>query len=394
MTEFDDFQIQNTIDSYARTVGTVAASVGSHSHLDDALSVSMRSTVPSQSTSSRSSNIRDRGSKAVLSALRALQNKIAAINREHAECQQKHEERVQSLSATTKKLKLENSRMRSQIKQFVKLNQSLTAKLKESAITEQRATRRAQDAEQSAVRNDSAAHSELLSLRKEVDRLQRESVDRHELENAVKLYAERLETAKTNLSILKDEVRRQRARCESVTAQKQKSDDFVAELMAENERMHSKALSLQKSKMRSTRNRKESASKSIDIEIAISPKIKRRPRTKTNSKMNRSKSVHSMKRSIGSKHKKRPFVPSGNPNASFSSIDRRESSKLTSRRRSKMRARSRTTTKIKSLPISSLRVNDRKQHKDRFDRLRLAELVHVDAADAVFDGIDIDDVLQ
>ena len=348
MTDFVD--IGRTIDEYAQTVVC-----GASNPFDD--SVSMRSYSTTQT-------MRNRGSKAVLSALRALQSKIAAMKREHADCLQKHDERVHGL-------KHENSRMKSQIKQIVKLNQSLTAKLKESATAEQR-----------AVNINDAADSQRMSLQKEVDRLQRESVDHDQLNHAVFLYAEQLERAKTNLSILKDEVRRQRALRESVAAQKQKSDDFVAEMMAENERLHSKLLSLQKSKMHSDDDRKT------------------RSRTKTKSKMARSKSVHSMKRGVGSKRKKRPFMPSGNLNTSFSSIDRRIARKSSaSKPKRRERTRSRKTTQIKSLPMSSLRVNEQrfgrsKKRKMNLDRQRLADLVHVVATDSVFDGIDIDDVLK
>lgn len=359
MTDFVD--IGRTIDEYAETVvGGAKSNIGGPlrcSQFDD--SVSMRSY------SSSAQMTRTRGSKAVLSALRALQSKIAAMKREHAECLEKHDERVNGL-------KHENSRMKSQIKQIVKLNQSLTAKLKASATTEQR-----------ALRSNDAADSRLMALQKEVDRLQTASADHEQLNHAVILYAEQLERAKTNLSILKDEVRRQRLLRESVAAQKLKSDDFGAEMVAENERLHSKLLLLQKSKM----------------------KIESESKSKTKLKLKRSKSVHSMKRSAASKRKRRPFVPSGgNLNVSFSSFDRRNStstasSTAASRSKRRERARSRKTTKVKPLPMSSLRVHERrcgrsKRGRIKVDRQRIADLVHIDATDSVFDGIDIDYVLN
>merc|ERR1712098_199858 len=111
-------------------------------------------------------------------------------------------------------------------------------------------------------------------------------------------------------------------------------------MMAENERMHSKVLSLQKSKVRSTRNGASSKAIDLNVDVMISPKMKQRANTqrarrKDKHKMTRSKSVHSMKRKKKKKQKQIPFVPSGNINASFCSIDRHRTSR--SNKKSKQR---------------------------------------------------------
>eukprot|EP01084_Bolivina_argentea_P094764 170394_1 len=356
--------IQTTIDEYAQTVCV----------FDDNISL----------WPNRSKRMKTRGSKAVLSALRALQNKISTMNNANIDCEERYNYKINKLNKENRTLNDQNDKYKLQIKQLIKLNQNLTSKLKISSQKEEKAMQIAQNAEHKLQQND----NKMETLQIEIEKLQNTTNQKKKIQDAIKIYIEQIEKSKVNISILKDEIYRQRQLKESMLKRKEKSDQLISEMIQENEKLHSKILRLQKFKISSTRkNNYENDRNSITINLS--------PKTIKKYKIKRSKSTHSIKKKHNKSNcNKKPFMPTGKLNRSFSRVQYPSSVHQTKHKR-KCKIRSRVSKPMKSrkkikcfLPKSAV--------SDQIDNdkyiAKLLKALNPSKNVNIFDGLDIDDI--
>lgn len=247
------------------------------------------------------SQLKTRGSKAVLSALRALQQKIASLNAENIQCKQK-----------CHSIKQENNKNKAQIQELIELNETLSSEIKKTLSKEQKAIQIAQNAEHQLNANEKASNSKITSLQHQIEKLKKKSNQRRKLYKALKLCRDQIEKSKINISILKDEIHRQRSIKQSILKRNENSEKVISEMIQENQRLHSKILKLQKEKVKMNDNRK----------------------------FKRSKSVHSIKQ----KTNKKPFIPTGKVNKTFSNLNYEKNHfRQCSKQKQKQKQRTRST---------------------------------------------------
>lgn len=112
--------INGTIENYARTVNHPSGSPQKYSV-----------------NTSSDAGYKPKGSRAVLSALRALQSKISTMSKEHASMQSNYEAEVTRIRSENIQLKEKYSTAKTKLKDILSVNRELAKRLKNTQNNEQ-----------------------------------------------------------------------------------------------------------------------------------------------------------------------------------------------------------------------------------------------------------------